>query len=1793
MKMRYQMTSFLLLILIFFPGCGFFSVAEAATPTPMSNYCSTPPFLNTNIPPLVMLVVSKDHKMYFKAYDDVVNLDGTTLDSNGMLVPNVTYTDTINYYGYFDSNKCYNYSSSNNRYEPSALATGANNHYCSGNWSGNFLNWATMARIDVFRKVLYGGKRDIDTSGTTVLSRTTLTQDSHSWAKVYTGSDIASLTPASTGQTAITICNTNTCDASGNCSSPRTTTCNSNNNCANPFTSNPGSQGNWSLMTVSWGSASNGPATPSNTNGGYYPYAAALDGGVQCSKKYNTGPNVGPTLPIDTWMYVNVKVCDSSSAAGLESDCLQYGSSSPYSYKPAGLMQTMGLDPVNNAPQMYFGLITGSYNQNKSGGLLRSNFRDVTQEINTSDGTINTGSSKIIKTLDMFRLIDYNFPSNSWVNSGQTYNCPLSATFSEGQCRNWGNPMSEMYYEALRYIMGESGPTTQFQSVTPDPTGQFATSLFTSGTLPVETSWSNPYSAGTCPYNGSSSSCPSCAKPFILMISDVYTSWDSDQLPGANSNWSSNISTSDTPSVQQEITNSKINTIESVTSAFVGETAGLSSTDATYGVCTGKPASGTFDFGLVRGQCSEEPTKQGSFYMAGLAWWAHTTGVTNTAAAGNKIVNTYAVVTPSDIPNLTFPVNGTNVQLQPSFQVISYSGLTGSKGQFVDFKILATPNISCPTGDNECICTTEANPGSDSAHSCSMYSTTGGYQYAYEVAWDDSGQGNDYDLDVRWRLFVKTGSSTITVRTTGSFYAAGAIDGAGYLINGVSGAGDYIELQGAGDGVSFKTYCNGGTCPSSSSNPAGSSSGSTSSSTPGKIYVERTFKVSTSGSSSSFLHDPFWYAAKYGGFTNSDTTDPYPDSTSKWDANGDGLPDTYYYASNPLQLPQQLQNAFSDILNQSSSGTAVSVLANSAGSGANLLQAVFYPSRQFTNNTSATWTGMLQDLWYYLDPKLQNNSIREDTVKDYKLKLLDDYRLVFYYDTTMNKTRVHRYQDMGTQDINGNEIYTLVTPDPIDIEDISSLWEAGTLLWSRNIKNSARTIYYSTTDSNNNPVLGNFTTANASTLQPLLNLNPSNITTATELINYVIGYDNVCSGTATPCMQNSDCSSGILCVTMGFRSRTVTMNKVCSGTNTSCTQNSDCSSGNCLSSSVWRFGDIISSTPRVQSSIALDSYHLAPPLGYNDTTYTPFINSKDYTTRGMVYAGANDGMLHAFKLGTLDMTVFPPDQKAALCADPGGDGKCNDSDETTASYQTLGQEQWSFIPNNALPYLTYMSDPHYCHLYYVDGPTYIFDASIANGGYSGNYWDAPKQTTVNGNNNLQLNSTTWRTILIGSMGTGGACRDSSASCNAVAGVTGNQCVKTPVTGSGFSSYFALDVTSPQSPSLLWEFSDPALGYTLAGPAIVKISTKQPAPAINTPDNTKNGKWFAVFASGPTGPIDTTNHQFQGSSDQNLKLYIVDLATGKLATTTPIDTGIKNAFASSVFNAPIDVDKWNPSSNGFYQDDVFYIGYTQLSGTTWTNGGVLRVTTKQDINPANWTLSTVLSGIGPVTTSVAKLQDRTNHHLWLYFGTGRFFFKTAANLDDRDSIRMLYGVKDPCYLPNDTFDSTCTSSVGSLNNQTTNPSNSEPNNGWYITLAPTTTTTPIYGAERVITDPVAAPNGVVFFTTFMPTTDPCSLGGNSYIWALGYNTGSSSVCFANCSSSSLSAPVTKQVSNIVTGTALVQVSTGSIQEISLAGAFTQNSNRQSLPITGVPPKGQGLSIVIKPRPLKKILHIKEK
>ncbi|MBI5408374.1 MAG: hypothetical protein HZA14_03305 [Nitrospirae bacterium] len=855
------------------------------------------------------------------------------------------------------------------------------------------------------------------------------------------------------------------------------------------------------------------------------------------------------------------------------------------------------------------------------------------------------------------------------------------------------------------------------------------------------------------------------------------------------------------------------------------------------------------------------------------------------------------------------------------------------------------------------------------------------------------------------------------------------------------------------------------------------------------------------------------YAAINGAFEDTDGSNT-PNQQSEWDNNNDGEPDTFYEAADGTELEQKIEEAFLSILERASSGTAASVLASGEGQGANLIQAVFYPRRRFGNDVIA-WPGLVQNLWYHVDPFFTNSNIIEDTVQDAILNLSNDYIVQMEFDDELDQTIAKLYADA-----NGDGAPDSGTPTEIrSFEDVKYLWEAGKLLWSRDLTTTPRKIYTTINGSTFLTSGGDnwgFQANNAATLAPYLNATDTDsdgsvTDDAENIINYIHGVDIVQDANA----------DGI----NDYRQRAVVIDDV---------------------SNVWKLGDVLNSTPRVASWIKLNDYDEK----YSDTSYSKFLETSGYKNRGTVYAGGNDGMLHAFKLGKLELSW---------------DGQTS-MQKARLTGSDLGKEEWAFIPKNALPYLKYISDPDYCHVYSVDLSPYLFDASIGSTA-SGDISDGSRPG----------DGSTWRTILIGGMRTGGACRGTTASCTDVSGDSAKDCVNTPVdvNGSsvGYSSYFALDVTDENNPQLLWEFSNPQLGYATSGPAVVRIG-----------DGTKNGKWFAVFGSGPTGPISTTDMQFMGRSDQNLRIFVLDLKTGALASGYPKDLGIQYAFAGSLLNSTNDSDM-------DYQDDAVYFGYvkrTSSSPYTWTNGGVGRLVTKENPVPSNWDWSVVLDNIGPVTASVARLQknkDCTTGSnegcLWMFFGTGRYYYAQETTIDDQTGQRRIYGVKEPCITSSGgtvSIDTTCTTAVTGLTDVTSIgsvPDKSEADDaafkGWFISLDASSTG---LGAERVITDPLAVTTGLVFFTSSKPYTDTCSIGGKTYIWALRYNTGGDALA-------------------LLKGTALIQVSTAAIEQINLSDAFTEKDGRRTSAMEGLPPTQQGLSILSPPPPIKRTVHIRER
>lgn len=599
------LTSALAAIAVFSAALPAVSVrAEVAqTPLPVSQV----------VRPQVLLAMSNDHQLYYKAYTD-----WSDIDDDGVADPG--YKHTFNYYGYFDPFKCYSYSTNNQRYEPTEITT---TKYCDGNhWSGNFLNWVAMTRMDVVRKVFYGGKRSTDTASETVLERSFIPTEAHSFAKTYTGADIAQLTPFS-GQSAISFCNTTYASASG--------TAGQSQNVTEP-----------PLIRVASGA---------------WPFWAANER-WQCVWKEERGRSNYSTIPgksadgLGQNNYVaRIQACV-SNLLGTE-ECRRYPSGN---YKPTGLLHEYGENG-----ELQFGLMTGSYQKNKSGGVLRKNISSFRDEVNvTTDGTF-TNAAGIVDALDRMRLSRYYYGTGNGDGDGlynNTDSCPWGQTsFAEGKCSNWGNPISEILGEAVRYYAGKSA-TTAFAA----DDSSYINGLTTAG-------WTDPLDSDNW-----------CAKNNIILVNASEISYDADvdisDLPGSPDV----TALTDAIGVAEGIEGNEY---------FVGEN-GVTNNQ----LCTAKRVD---SLGSVRGTCPGSPRLGGTYLLTGVAHYANTTDLRPTLE-GDQTVATRGITLAPGVPKIVIPVPGDEtrqVTILPACRNTNPNP-DGNCG-LVDFKILSQ-DIAAGTG---------------------------------------------------------------------------------------------------------------------------------------------------------------------------------------------------------------------------------------------------------------------------------------------------------------------------------------------------------------------------------------------------------------------------------------------------------------------------------------------------------------------------------------------------------------------------------------------------------------------------------------------------------------------------------------------------------------------------------------------------------------------------------------------------------------------------------------------------------------------------------------------------------------------------------------------------------------------------------------------------------------------------------------------------------------------------------------------------------------------------------------
>lgn len=138
-------------------------------------------------------------------------------------------------------------------------------------------------------------------------------------------------------------------------------------------------------------------------------------------------------------------------------------------------------------------------------------------------------------------------------------------------------------------------------------------------------------------------------------------------------------------------------------------------------------------------------------------------------------------------------------------------------------------------------------------------------------------------------------------------------------------------------------------------------------------------------------------------------------------------------------------------------------------------------------------------------------------------------------------------------------------------------------------------------------------------------------------------------------------------------------------------------------------GDITESQP---------VYIAKPFFNYVDAGYPDFITAQA-SRKGMIYVGANDGMLHAFYAKD-QVAVTPPSQCVV-----GGGSYCG------------GEEAWAFVPTPVISKMAKLGDRDYAinHVNFVNGDPQIADICTANCSTA--------------------STATWKTILVGGLSGGG------------------------------------------------------------------------------------------------------------------------------------------------------------------------------------------------------------------------------------------------------------------------------------------------------------------------------------------------------------------------------------------------------------------------------------------------------
>jgi type IV pilus assembly protein PilY1 len=572
------------------------------------------------------------------------------------------YAATNTYLGYFVPTKCYRYNVGTpvetSYFSTTGLASGGTctSSTSSHQWSGNYLNWAAMQSLDIFRSTLTGGHRAVDNSQT-ILEKTR--HSGQGGAGIYPNKTLAAgvsgATPFTSAslesrvygmgtfvqfspmpmptQVNCTFSVNNNRRVSVSCTGSNNVSYNTNNN--QPTAGSSHSRG----LNFSDGRVFTCVTTRSSSGGGnsYDFSCVGSDSGVAAAAQTctasatfagNSAAAACSTASVAEVDYtgsgtllrgqryraqIRVKACD--AVGGVETNCKAYSGN----YKPEGLMQEYAM-------QLRYGVFGYLNDDNlvRDGGVLRAQVRSIGPQAPVpGSAPVSNAYAEWNATTGIF--VDNPDVAAATLTTSDATAAGYTVTVNNSGAINYLNqfgklvpgdykgydPVSEMYYAATRYFRNQ-GNVPAYTSLA-GAGSQVTLAKWIDG-FPVIRNWNDPIQY-------------SCQKNFILGIGDVYT-WADKNLPGAASSfrttragWASSVDSE--PSMPTEVSGDSAVNVTTATN-MVGQLEGITNLATQFG----RDGNGS--------------NRANSNFLAGLAYDAHTKDIRPEASLpGKQTISTY------------------------------------------------------------------------------------------------------------------------------------------------------------------------------------------------------------------------------------------------------------------------------------------------------------------------------------------------------------------------------------------------------------------------------------------------------------------------------------------------------------------------------------------------------------------------------------------------------------------------------------------------------------------------------------------------------------------------------------------------------------------------------------------------------------------------------------------------------------------------------------------------------------------------------------------------------------------------------------------------------------------------------------------------------------------------------------------------------------------------------------------------------------------------------------------------